>query len=96
MRRRQFLKTASVVVGATLLQAQPAATPATPERPALPPDLEIRETTQRFRRLDNRYGGGHSRSVVTSYLTSIVDPQLKHVRDDDGAQAAMFTAAAPA
>lgn len=95
LRRRQFLTSASVAVGATLLRAQPAAAAAArPDHPALPPDREIREMTQRFRRLDNRYGGGHSRTVVTSYLTSIVDSQLKHVRGDDGAQAALFSAAA--
>lgn len=95
LRRRQFLTLTSMAVGATLLASQPAAAAIKPPiQSALPPDLEIREMTQRFRRLDNRYGGGHSRSVVTSYLTSIVDPQLKRIRGDDGAQAALLTAAA--
>lgn len=97
LRRRQFLRSAgagAALVGSTLLHRQPvAAARAASERP-LPPDAEIREMTERFRRLDNRFGGGHSRTVVSSYLTSIVDPLLKDVRGDDGAQASLFAAAA--
>lgn len=97
VRRRQFLKSASVGValaGSSLLDAVPAA--ATPHAQLRPirPEVDIREMTERFRRMDNRYGGGHSRTVVTSYLTSIVEPQLKDVRGGDGARSTLFTAAA--
>ncbi|HEX5402175.1 MAG TPA: hypothetical protein VFX16_07730, partial [Pseudonocardiaceae bacterium] len=36
-------------------------------------DIDIvREMTRAFRSLDNRYGGGHARSTVSSYLTDNV------------------------
>ena len=40
----------------------------------------IREMTQTFRRLDNRFGGGHARSAVTNYLASDVLPLLREGR----------------
>ncbi len=43
----------------------------------------IREMTQTFRRLDNRFGGGHSRSAVTNYLTSDVLPLFREGRYRD-------------
>lgn len=97
VRRRRFLKSAgasAVVVGSTLLGGKPAYAASKRERGAVGADIEIREMTQRFRRLDNRYGGGHSRSVVSSYLSSIVEPQLKNASDDSGTRIALFTAAA--
>jgi ethanolamine utilization microcompartment shell protein EutL len=44
----------------------------------------IREMAQTFRRLDNRFGGGHARSAVTNYLASDVVPLLHggRYRDD--------------
>ncbi|MGH4007128.1 MAG: hypothetical protein ACRDTH_02985 [Pseudonocardiaceae bacterium] len=43
----------------------------------------IREMTQTFRRLDNRFGGGHARSAVTNYLASDVLPLLREGRYRD-------------
>jgi tetratricopeptide (TPR) repeat protein len=40
----------------------------------------IREMTQTFRRLDNRFGGGHARSAITNYLASDVLPLLREGR----------------
>lgn len=67
VRRRQFLKTAadaSAVAGASILVAgrTQTLTKATASPTSGSPDTEmIREMTQVFRRLDNRYGGGHRR-----------------------------------
>jgi hypothetical protein len=48
-------------------------------------DIDIvREMTRAFRSLDNRYGGGHARSTVSSYLTDNVVPLLKDGRHHDG------------
>ncbi|MGH3927989.1 MAG: helix-turn-helix domain-containing protein, partial [Pseudonocardiaceae bacterium] len=43
----------------------------------------IREMTQTFRRLDNRFGGGHARSALTNYLASDVLPVLREGRYRD-------------
>ncbi|MCA1693690.1 MAG: helix-turn-helix domain-containing protein [Actinobacteria bacterium] len=43
----------------------------------------VREMTQTFRRLDNRFGGGHARSAVTTYLASDVLPLLRDGRYRD-------------
>ena len=43
----------------------------------------VREMTQTFRRLDNRFGGGHARSTVTNYLASDVLPLLREGRYRD-------------
>lgn len=97
VQRRQLLKSAgasAVMVGSTLLQGSPVRAMSERERATARPDVEIREMTQRFRRLDNRFGGGHSRSVVTSYLTSLVEPRLKETRVDDLTARSLLTAAA--
>jgi hypothetical protein len=42
------------------------------------PDVaEVRLMTQTFRQLDNRFGGGHSKAAMTSYMTSVVDRKLR-------------------
>jgi transcriptional regulator with XRE-family HTH domain len=94
--RRQFIKSAGLgltAVGASLL----AGTPPSPNRRISRgrPDAstEIREMTQVFRRLDNRYGGGHSRSVVSSYLNSTVTPLLQE-STSGGGRSELFAAAA--
>ncbi|MGH3833856.1 MAG: helix-turn-helix domain-containing protein [Pseudonocardiaceae bacterium] len=43
----------------------------------------IREMTQTFRKLDNRFGGGHARSALTNYLASDVLPLLAGRYSDD-------------
>lgn len=42
--------------------------------------LSVREMTAAFRKLDNRYGGGHARSMVAGYLSSNVVPLLREGR----------------
>jgi tetratricopeptide (TPR) repeat protein len=54
----------------------------------------IREMTQSFRRLDNRFGGGHARCAVTNYLASDVLPLLHDGRDRDEVRRELFTAVA--
>jgi len=45
------------------------------------PDVQIiREMTQNFRGLDNRFGGGHARSALMNYLASDVLPLLHEGR----------------
>lgn len=44
----------------------------------------IREMTQTFRGLDNRFGGGHARSAITNYLASEVLPLLREGRYRSG------------
>lgn len=59
------------------------------------PDVEaLREATQTFRRLDNRFGGGHSRSAVADYLATQVEPKLRHGRSTDTMRRKLFKAAA--
>jgi transcriptional regulator with XRE-family HTH domain len=43
----------------------------------------IREMTQAFRRLDNRFGGGYARSALINYLTYEVVPLLREGRYRD-------------
>jgi transcriptional regulator with XRE-family HTH domain len=96
--RRQFLRTAGagmVAIGASLLHGDPLHEAAASVETARPESAaEIREMTRAFRRLDNRYGGGHSRSVVTSYIGSILDPALKENRRTGAARNELFGAAA--
>jgi tetratricopeptide (TPR) repeat protein len=54
----------------------------------------IREMTQTFRRLDNRFGGGHARSAVTNYLGSDVVPLLREGRYRDSLRRELSTAVA--
>jgi hypothetical protein len=54
----------------------------------------IREMTQTFRRLDNRFGGGHARSAVTNYLASDVLPLFREGRYRDGVRRDLFAAVA--
>lgn len=47
------------------------------------PDVDtIREMTQTFRRIDNRFGGGHARMAVVRYLDAEITPLLKDGRYD--------------
>lgn len=59
------------------------------------PDVQvIREMTQTFRGLDNRFGGGRAHSAVTSYLTSDVLPVLREGRYRDDVRPELSTAVA--
>jgi tetratricopeptide (TPR) repeat protein len=54
----------------------------------------IREMTQTFRRLDNRFGGGHARTALTNYLASDVLPLLREGRYRDDVHRDLFAAVA--
>lgn len=54
----------------------------------------IRETTQAFRKLDNRFGGGHARSALTTYLASEVLPLLRAGRYRSDVHRELFAAVA--
>lgn len=101
LHRRQFLRTVSsgaAIVGSTLLASTKSAYQATPNSASDilgHPDVEtVRQTTNVFRRLDNRYGGGYSRSDVTAFLTSSVEPKLRHGRANSEIRNDLFSAAA--
>lgn len=97
VQRRQFIRSASLgltAVGASLLVGT-SPYPSERMRRGMPDvGTEIREMTQVFRRLDNRYGGGHSRSVVTTYLNSTVTPLLKENPTIGRGRSELFAAAA--
>jgi transcriptional regulator with XRE-family HTH domain len=58
-------------------------------------DVEfIREMTSNFRRLDNRFGGGHAYSIVDNYLTSHVEPTIRAGRYSASLRSGLFLAAA--
>lgn len=95
VRRRQFLKSAGagvVVVGAPLLPATPAASAAPQGGHRAPED--IRKMTAVFRDADNRFGGGHSRSALNTYLRTSVESTLNDTNLTGASRYALFAAAA--
>jgi hypothetical protein len=54
----------------------------------------VREMILAFRKLDNRYGGGHARSTVSDYLVNTVVPLLRDERHRDGVGRDLSVAAA--
>ncbi|MGH3807583.1 MAG: XRE family transcriptional regulator [Pseudonocardiaceae bacterium] len=54
----------------------------------------IREMTQTFRQLDNRFGGGRARSSLTTYLASEVLPLLRAGRYREDVRRELFAAVA--
>jgi transcriptional regulator with XRE-family HTH domain len=54
----------------------------------------IREMTQTFRRLDNRFGGGHARSALASYLASDALPLFRAGRYCGDVRRELFSAVA--
>lgn len=59
------------------------------------PDVEIiREMTQTFRGLDNRFGGGRARSATTNYLATDVVPLLREGRYRSDVRRELYTAVA--
>ncbi|WP_370946605.1 helix-turn-helix domain-containing protein [Amycolatopsis sp. cg5] len=100
VQRRQFLKSASVgalALGSTLLQGEFGKQTAVAAE-GLPygnPDVEtLKEMTQTFRRLDNRYGGGRNRSALTSFLNTSVGRMLRDVRNSGTGRNELLGAAA--
>ncbi len=97
VRRRTLIK--SFGLGASLLVLdQPdrgIASPDPLQHAIGPADVEvIKELTRSFRRLDNRFGGGHAFSVVDNYLASHVGPTLRSGRFTSSLRPALFIAAA--
>lgn len=98
VQRRQFFKSAGAsvtAIGASLLGASSTAA-AGPPKPRSS-DVEIvRDMTATFRRLDNRFGGGHSRATttITAYLTSTVGPMLNDASRHGASRDELFAAAA--
>jgi hypothetical protein len=54
----------------------------------------MREMTSNFRRLDNRFGGGHAYSVVENYLATHIEPTIRFRRYSDSLRSELFLAAA--
>jgi hypothetical protein len=58
-------------------------------------DIEtVRAMTNTFRQLDNKFGGGHSRSQANAYLTAIVDPMVGNGRYTDTVKVELFSVTA--
>lgn len=97
--RRQFIKATGVAatmgVGSSLLQRTSAVAVSSPRDRIGDPDVDlVREVTAAFRKVDNKYGGAHSRSAVDAYMSATVQPMLKAGRMRDRVRAELFTAAA--
>jgi hypothetical protein len=61
------------------------------------PHIEtIREVTQAFRRIDNRFGGGQARESVMTFLAYDVGPLLREGRYDAATGSALYSAVAEA
>lgn len=91
VQRRQFLKATGV--GMSLFKGGVAAN--TVPRSVGDPDVEtVREMTNTFRRLDNKFGGGHSRSAATKFLASTVEPMINHGRYRSAVGSELFSVAA--
>lgn len=99
VQRRQFLRAASTgatAVGASLLVAGRHVQPITggADSADIPEVTEVRLMTQTFRHLDNRFGGGHSKASMTTYMTSVVERKLRDDRLGGPARVEFFSAAA--
>ena len=96
--RRQLLQTAGLgaaLLGSDLLTADVV------RRTSVRPDdnhpLNIdfmRDATETFRRLDNRYGGGYCRGMVNAYVATDVTPKLQGGRYSHADRRELFTAVA--
>lgn len=100
VQRRRFFKTVSASaagVGASVLSGRSVQIEQAigPGRALGNPDVDlVREVTTAFRRVDNRYGGGHSRSAVAAYLNTTVEPMLTDGRARTAVRDGLFAAAA--
>lgn len=84
---------ARTVVGASLLGGVTATAPKKAES-GNPEVATVREVTGTFRLLDNRYGGGHSRTAATNFLATTVEPLLRDHRLRGDTRADLFSAVA--
>lgn len=96
VRRRQLFKVAGLGVTASGFGwFGPSVAAATPARGIGASDVAmVREMTRTFRRLDNRFGGGHARSTVSNYLVSDVAPLLRGTRSTDAVRSELYGAVA--
>lgn len=96
VRRRLVLRAVAASAGSSAFGwfgAQPS--PSSGTRAVGMTDVQIiREMTQTFRKLDNRFGGGRARSAVTNYLASDILPMLHHGRCRSNVRGDLFTAVA--
>lgn len=98
-RRRQVLEAlaagAATAGGSAFAWFSPRPSPPAATRAVGKADVQIiREMTGSFRKLDNRFGGGHVRSAVVNYLTSDVLPALRAGRYRDDLRPDLCTAVA--
>lgn len=96
VQRRQLLKTIGLSAAAVSGRADsPMRAVPMGSRRIGPSDLEVMtEMTDTFRRLDNRFGGGHSRAIVTRYITDDIEPVLKTGNFPSAIKRDLFAAAA--
>lgn len=78
----------------SVVAASPSFVPG-PRRMIGPDEVDVvREATQAFRQIDNRFGGGHARSAVASFLGSEIEGALSDGRFARGARSGYERAAA--
>jgi hypothetical protein len=98
VQRRTLLKT--IGLGASFLtvpsgQNRHASEPILPQYTLDRRDVAaMREMTSNFRRLDNRFGGGHAYSVVDNYLGTHVESTIRSRRYSEALRGELFIAAA--
>jgi transcriptional regulator with XRE-family HTH domain/tetratricopeptide (TPR) repeat protein len=102
VQRRRFLKAttgagASIVGGSLLSGGRTRQSVPVPRNTVGGPDVDmVREMTSTFRRVDNRYGGGHGhvRAAVRSYLESAAEPLLRNGRSTSKVEVDLLCATA--
>ncbi len=100
--RRRFLRTVAFTTSAFIAPAAqwlsgPTFDPAKSNGSRIIglPDVDVvREMTRAYRRLDNRYGGGHARPTIVRYLHAEVAPLVKQGRYDAKVGSALMGATA--
>jgi transcriptional regulator with XRE-family HTH domain len=98
VRRRTLLKTTGL--GASFLivptdQGSYTSEPILPQYTLDGRDIAVmREMTSNFRRLDNRFGGGHAYSVVENYLATHIEPTIRSRRYSEALRRELLLAAA--
>jgi transcriptional regulator with XRE-family HTH domain len=97
VQRRRFLKSASVgaiALGSSLLQSSGSLGQTDYLTTEHPDVVTVKEMTQTFRRLDNRYGGGRNRSALVTFLNTTVPRMLNDVSAIGDARKELYGAAA--
>ncbi|HVK24291.1 MAG TPA: XRE family transcriptional regulator [Actinokineospora sp.] len=94
VRRRELFKAAGLAASNFGWFSAPTPASVTKHAIGLVDITGIREMTRTFRRLDNRFGGGHARSTVSGYLASEVVPLLRTARATDAVRVELHSAVA--